>query len=339
MPGYCEFSQADPIHKPYHDSEYGFPLRDDAALFERLALEINQAGLSWTLILKKKDAFRRAFEGFDPERVASYGPEEEARLLQDAAIIRNRRKIQAVIENARRLLQLRQEHGSFAGWLDHHHPRRKEEWIKLFKQTFVFTGGEVVGEFLVSTGYLPGAHEPGCPVYRQILELNPPWLRISQPERPWMPEDYGVDPKNLSGLIPWERVRTQMAAARNYWISSTRPDGRSHAMPVWGVWLDERFYFGTSRGSRKARNLAANPQVVVHLESGDEAVIFEGSVEEVTDPSLLARIAAASAAKYEGYDPDPAPNPANIFYVLKPRLAMAWLEREFLTSPTRWRFD
>lgn len=178
MPGYCEYSQLDPLHKQYHDNEYGFPLRDDAALLERLALEINQAGLSWTLILKKKDAFHRAFEGFDPQRVAAYGPEDEARLLQDASIIRNRRKIQAVIENARRLLLLRLEYGSFAAWLDHHHPLGKDEWVKLFKQTFVFTGGEVVGEFLLSTGYLPGAHEPDCPTYRRILALNPPWLGV-----------------------------------------------------------------------------------------------------------------------------------------------------------------
>jgi DNA-3-methyladenine glycosylase I len=174
---YCAFAPSHPIHKPYHDTEYGFPLRDDHALFERLALEINQAGLSWLTILKKKETFHRAFDGFDIDRVAAYGEEDHARLLSDAGIIRNRLKVQAVVENARRLIVLREHYGSFAAWLDHHHPLPKEQWQRLFKRTFVFTGGEIVGEFLLSTGYLPGAHEPVCPIYEQIAGLNPPWMR------------------------------------------------------------------------------------------------------------------------------------------------------------------
>ncbi len=175
---YCEAAADHPLHKLYHDQEYGFPLESDNALFERLVLEINQAGLSWTTILNKKDNFHRAYDGFDIDRVAAYGETDSARLLADAGIIRNRRKIAAAIENARRLVQIRQEHGSFAAWLDAHHPRSKEQWVKLFKQTFVFTGGEIVGEFLMSTGYLPGAHEPWCPIYNQIAALNPPWMQF-----------------------------------------------------------------------------------------------------------------------------------------------------------------
>ena len=174
---YCDFAASDPLHLAYHDTEYGYPLRDDAALLERLALEINQAGLSWMTILKKKDAFHSAFEGFDVERVAAYGEAERARLLADASIIRNRLKINAVIENARRILEIRASHGSFGAWLDQHHPLSKEEWVRLFKQQFVFTGGEIVGEFLMSTGYLPGAHAPYCPVFAQIAQLDPPWMR------------------------------------------------------------------------------------------------------------------------------------------------------------------
>jgi DNA-3-methyladenine glycosylase I len=176
---YCAIAPAHPIHGPYHANEYGFPLRDDARLFERLALEINQAGLSWLTILKKKDAFHQAFEGFDLDRVAAYGAAEQARLLSDPGIVRNKLKVAAVIENARRLCAIRDRHGSFAGWLDLHHPLSKDEWRKLFKRTFVFTGGEIVGEFLMSTGYLPGAHEPGCPVYARIAALDPPWLRAA----------------------------------------------------------------------------------------------------------------------------------------------------------------
>jgi len=176
---YCVIAPTHPIHGPYHDTEYGFPLREDRRLFERLALEINQAGLSWLTILKKKDAFHQAFEGFDLDRVAAYGPAEQARLLGDAGIIRNRLKVQAVIENARRLIAIREHYGSFAAWLDAHHPLGKDDWRKLFKHTFVFTGGEIVGEFLMSTGYLPGAHAPDCPVYAQIIALNPPWLQAA----------------------------------------------------------------------------------------------------------------------------------------------------------------
>jgi DNA-3-methyladenine glycosylase I len=178
---YCALASTHPIHRPYHDTEYGFPLREDAALFERLALEINQAGLSWLTILKKKEAFHHAFDGFDLDRVSGYGDEDQARLLADAGIIRNRLKVQAVIENARRLILIRERHGSFAAWLDRHHPLPKEQWRRLFKRTFVFTGGEIVGEFLISTGYLPGAHEPTCPIYEQVVRHEPPWLRAASP--------------------------------------------------------------------------------------------------------------------------------------------------------------
>ena len=174
---YCSGAAGHPLHKVYHDNEYGYPLTSDNALFERLVLEINQAGLSWMTILNKRDNFQHAYGGFDIDRVAAYGEEDIARLLADAGIIRNRRKIEAAVENARRLVQIRQENGSFAAWLDTHHPRSKEDWVKLFKTTFVFTGGEIVGEFLMSTGYLPGAHEPWCPAYAKIATLNPPWMR------------------------------------------------------------------------------------------------------------------------------------------------------------------
>ena len=164
-------------HGPYHDSEYGFPARDEAVLFERLVLEISQAGLSWLTILKKRAAFDAAYDGFDVETVAAYGDAERARLLADSGIIRNRLKVNAAIENARRLLALRASHGGFAAWLDVHHPRAKADWVKLFKQTFVFTGGEITGEFLMSLGYLPGAHAEDCPVFARIAKLAPPWMR------------------------------------------------------------------------------------------------------------------------------------------------------------------
>jgi DNA-3-methyladenine glycosylase I len=175
MSTYCQVAPGHPFHGPYHENEYGFPLRDDNLLFERLVLEINQAGLSWLTILQKQQGFRRAYHNFDLQTVAAYGEEDQLRLLNDPGIIRNRLKINAAIENAQQILQIQKEYGSFAAWLDQHHPMSKPEWVKLFKKTFRFTGGEIVGEFLMSTGYLPGAHAEDCPVYGRILALNPPW--------------------------------------------------------------------------------------------------------------------------------------------------------------------
>ena len=180
MSSYCDVAPDHPFHGPYHEREYGFPLRGDNELFERLVLEINQAGLSWLTILKKREAFRTAFDDFDVDRVARYGARDKARLLRDPGIIRNKLKIDAVIENARKVIELRQTHGSFAGWLDANHPLSKAEWVKLFKKTFRFTGGEITGEFLVSLGYLPGAHRSTCPVYGKIAGLNPPWTRTAR---------------------------------------------------------------------------------------------------------------------------------------------------------------
>ena len=152
MTTYCDFVRtrpADDVHRHYHDHDYGFPLHTDNALFERLVLEINQAGLSWETILKKKENFQRAYEGFDVDRVANYTEADRERLLSDAGIIRNKLKVNAAIVNAQRIVALRPEYGSFKGWLDAHlldathHPLIKDEWVKTFKKIFVFVGGEI----------------------------------------------------------------------------------------------------------------------------------------------------------------------------------------------------
>ena len=176
---YCRIAPGHPIHAHYHDREYGFPTREESVLFERLILEINQAGLSWLTILKKRAAFRAAFADFEVDRVAAFEPSDIARLLADTGIVRNRLKIEAAVENARRILTLRGSHDSFAAWLDAHHPRSPEDWTRLFRQTFRFTGGQIVNEFLMSVGYLPGAHDPECPTFARILEHSPPWARAS----------------------------------------------------------------------------------------------------------------------------------------------------------------
>jgi DNA-3-methyladenine glycosylase I len=177
MTTYCKASIGHPFHGPYHDEEYGFPIRDDDRLFERLVLEINQAGLSWLTILKKRTAFREAFDGFDIARVARFTPAKRERLMKKEGIVRNRLKIEATVENAKRILAIQKVHGSFAEWLDLHHPQTKEEWVKLFRKTLVFTGGEITGEFLLSTGYLPGAHAKKCPVYARVVAARPPWIQ------------------------------------------------------------------------------------------------------------------------------------------------------------------
>ncbi len=155
--------------------------------------------------------------------------------------------------------------------------------------------------------------------------------------RPDMP-DYGIA-ADAEGLIAWQWVDEQMGKARNYWVCSTRPDGRPHAAPVWGVWLEGVLYFGSARSSRKARNFAASPEVVVHLESGDDTVIFEGVVEVVTDPALFERIADVYAAKYPPYRPEPGTETGSLFFALRPRVAFAWQEHDFPNTATRWRFD
>lgn len=163
------------FHKEYHDKQYGFPIIDDNELFGRLILEINQAGLNWLTILKKESNFRAAYSNFDITSVANYTALDEVRLLSDAGIIRNRLKIKAAIFNAQVILEMQKQSGSFKKWLDSHHPKTKSEWVKLFKKRFKFTGGEIVNEFLLSTGYLEGAHSKECPVHGEILKLKPAW--------------------------------------------------------------------------------------------------------------------------------------------------------------------
>ncbi|CAI8760375.1 DNA-3-methyladenine glycosylase I [Chryseobacterium sp. IT-36CA2] len=163
------------LHKNYHDNYYGFPIHDDNELFGRLILEINQAGLSWETVLKKEDSFRKAYDDFDIQKIATYTEEDREKLLSDPGIIRNKLKVNAAIENAKTIIELQKEFGSFEKWLEHHHPMTLQEWMKLFKKTFKFTGGEIVNEFLMSTGYLKGAHHETCPIHSKVLDQKPLW--------------------------------------------------------------------------------------------------------------------------------------------------------------------
>ncbi|MBS1948548.1 MAG: DNA-3-methyladenine glycosylase I [Bacteroidetes bacterium] len=175
---YCEAilaMEGENEHVHYHNNDYGFPIHDDNELFARLVLEINQAGLSWTTILKKKKNFYKAFDNFNIDKVSRYKEKQIERLINDAGIIRNKLKINAAIENAKAIKKLQKEFGSFENWLQCHHPKTKDEWLILFKATFRFTGGEIVNEFLMSIGYLPGAHITTCPIYKKALKQKPAW--------------------------------------------------------------------------------------------------------------------------------------------------------------------
>jgi DNA-3-methyladenine glycosylase I len=178
MSAYCAIATGDPVHDAYHRTEYGFPTRDDAVLLERLALEIFQAGLSWDLIMRRREGIAAAFEGFLPEIVAAYDDDQRARLLADARIIRNAKKVDAIIANAGIICGQRNDYGGMAEWLDAHHPATLDEWVRLFRQTYRFTGPEITNEFLMGIGYLPGAHAPQCPVGQEIARRSPPWLAI-----------------------------------------------------------------------------------------------------------------------------------------------------------------
>ena len=159
------------------------------------------------------------------------------------------------------------------------------------------------------------------------------------PDRPAFAPGYalgagGADP---GALVPWEELRGWAEGARNYWVVTAGADGHPHAMPVWGLWLDDRFLFSTDPGSRKGRNMAANPEVVVHLESGDDVLVVEGTAERVTDAGLLARMVDLYERKYdiriETGDPGMG------VYLVLPRVAFGWREQSFQDSATRWRFS
>ncbi len=177
MSAYCQIAPGRPLHDAYHATEYGFPQRDETVLFERLGLEIMQAGLSWDLVLRRRAGMAAALHGWSVDRVAAMDERDVERLLADPAMIRNRLKVLAIIDNAGRVRAMRDSHGGFANWIEAHRadetgsPRDRAAWIKLFRRTLRFMGPEVVGEFLLSIGVLPGAHAPDCPIFAQIERL------------------------------------------------------------------------------------------------------------------------------------------------------------------------
>jgi len=160
---------------------------------------------------------------------------------------------------------------------------------------------------------------------------DPPGLQAGLPRVPAL---YGLKPRKQ--YLPWAHVRTRLAGSHNYWICTARADGRPHSIPVWGFFFDDTLYFGTARSTRKARNLAHNPAVSVHLESGDDVVIVEGSVEEVreSDKVTMGKLDSASKAKYKM--PLMTIPGESVIYAVPPRVVLAWTEKGFPKDATRW---
>jgi hypothetical protein len=161
---------------------------------------------------------------------------------------------------------------------------------------------------------------------------TPPNCTVSLPQ---VPPLYGM--KSPHQFLPFTHAEERLAKSRNYWICTTRPDGRPHSIPVWGFWIDITLYFGTGRTTRKARNLAHNPALSVHLESGDDVIILEGSAVEVdlSEKPTFKKLDDASRAKYK------MPLmvvPESVIYAVRPHIVLAWTESDFPTNATRWQF-
>jgi DNA-3-methyladenine glycosylase I len=166
---YCDYVSKlpkDNIHRIYHDTQYGVLVENDNELFGRLILEINQAGLSWDTILKKQNNFRKAYTNFNIVKIANYNKKDVDRLLNDSGVVRHKLKIESIIYNANKILELQKEYNSFHNWLELNKVISTENWIKLFKKNFKFTGKEITKEFLISTGYILGAHKVDCPYFK-----------------------------------------------------------------------------------------------------------------------------------------------------------------------------
>ena len=172
---YCDYIQKkgkNDVDRIYHDTKYGFPVKNDNELFGRLILEINQAGLSWTTILNKQKSIKKAYNNFNIEKIARYKESDINRLLKNTGVIRNRLKIKAIIYNANQVLNIKKTHKTFKNWLDTHRPLTHKKGVALFKIHFKFTGIEITNEFLLSTGYLKIPHKKICPIYKKLLKVR-----------------------------------------------------------------------------------------------------------------------------------------------------------------------
>jgi hypothetical protein len=156
--------------------------------------------------------------------------------------------------------------------------------------------------------------------------------KASRPEMP----GYGIaDAKSGKGLLPWKWAVERLTRSKQYMLTTVRPDGRPHVMPIWGLWMNDAFYFSTGRRSVKARNLAENPNCALCPDTGEEAIILEGAAALMTQPAILKKFAKAYLTKYN-WDVSTMDEP---IFVIRPRVVFGQIEKTFTESATRWRFD
>ncbi len=162
---YCREQEKDSIHRWYHDVVYGKMSTNDNELFGRLIMEINQAGLSWDIVLQKYDGIKKAYAQFEVQKVAQFEIKEIASMMKNPQIIRHELKIRSIVYNAQQILQIQKEFGTFKKWILMNKQNSLDNWVKVFKKNFKFVGKEIVKEFLTSNGILNGAHDKNCPEY------------------------------------------------------------------------------------------------------------------------------------------------------------------------------
>ncbi len=159
---FCNSASAPKIHSQYHKKEYGINPKKDKLFFEALVLEINQTGLSWDLVLKRRNNIKLAFENYNLNKISNFNKKNINDLLSNNKIIRNKKKIIAIIYNSKIFIEIIKDNGSFKKWMDKNKNKSLDQWIKLFKKKFKFTGPSVTKEFLIATGYIAGAHDLNC---------------------------------------------------------------------------------------------------------------------------------------------------------------------------------
>ncbi|MFZ4813790.1 MAG: pyridoxamine 5'-phosphate oxidase family protein [Phototrophicaceae bacterium] len=157
----------------------------------------------------------------------------------------------------------------------------------------------------------------------------------SKRSRPEGAASYGINPDANEEMLTWDWVTNEIVQSRNYWVSSTRSNGNPHVAPVWGVWHEEALYFGSDPQSQKGKNFAHNPNIVVHLESGDDTVILEGTVSLFNDETALEAVQAKYGVKYS-MSPEDSTNPGGGLYRFVPKRALAWKESDYPNTATRW---
>ena len=162
---YCREQEKDSIHRWYHDVVYGKMSKNDNELFGRLIMEINQAGLSWEIVLQKYDGIKKAYAQFEVQKVAQFESNKIASMMRNPQIIRHELKIRSIVYNAQQILQIQKEFGTFKKWILMNNQNSLDNWVKVFKKNFKFVGKEIVKEFLTSNGILNGAHDKNCPEY------------------------------------------------------------------------------------------------------------------------------------------------------------------------------